>query len=307
MSHIPSRRRFLGNLGAASIASLLPQWSAAASRPAAAFHRVLTCNIRVALPEDETKGQGWPQRKNNCLKIIKDQRPDIVGFQEVLKVQAEDIRKAFPKHSLFGFDGPEMDAHTEGYHGIAKNPILFSNERYELTGGGVYWLSETPLAAGSMSWGTARARHANWVRLRERKTGRELRVINVHLDHVSAEAKLQQAKMLVAESAQYQNDFPQILTGDFNSKATSNVFEPVRSGGWADTYSAVHGDKPVGFTAHAFEGEQYAKGKPDGRIDFIFSKGPVTALASHIIKDKINGQYPSDHFFISADVDIRTQ
>ncbi|MCH5686767.1 hypothetical protein LWM68_22410 [Niabella sp. W65] len=43
-----------------------------------------------------------------------------MGFQEVLKVQAEDIRKAFPHFNLFGFEGPEMDAHPTGYHGIAK-------------------------------------------------------------------------------------------------------------------------------------------------------------------------------------------
>ncbi|MGN6511191.1 MAG: endonuclease/exonuclease/phosphatase family protein [Chitinophaga sp.] len=304
MSDTQSRRRFLGNLGAASIASLLPQLPAAASATAAASHRVLSCNIRVALPDDEAKGLGWPQRKKLCLKVIKAQKPDIVGFQEVLKEQAEDIRSAFPGYTLFGFDGPEMDAHKEGYHGIAKNPILFSNERYILLGGGCYWLSETPLVAGSMAWGTARARHVNWVRLREKRTGKELRVVNVHLDHVSAEAKLQQAKMLVEESAQYQPDFPQILTGDFNSRASSKVFEPVKNGGWADTYTVVHGEGPVSFTAHAFEGEKYAKGKPDGKIDFIFGKGPVKATASHIIKDQENGRYPSDHFFLSADVTI---
>ncbi|GEP96418.1 endonuclease/exonuclease/phosphatase family protein [Chitinophaga cymbidii] len=298
------RRGFIKGLGAASLLPFLPElaWSAAPAVPAS--HRVLSCNIRVALPEDEVKGVGWPDRKEMCIKIIKEQRPDIVCFQEVLKVQAEDIRKAFPKHCLFGFDGPEMDAHLAGYHGIAKNPVLFSTERYELLAGGCYWLSETPLVAGSMSWGTARARHANWIRLRERKTGKEFRVINLHLDHVSAEAKLQQAKMVVEECNQYQPDFPQLLAGDFNSRASGRVFEPVRAAAWTDSYAAVHGDKDPGYTAHAFEGANYAKGINKGKIDFIFYKGPVKALAGRIIKDTVNGKYPSDHYFLSADLAI---
>ncbi len=34
-----------------------------------------------------------------------------------------------------------------------KIPILFSKDNYELLTGGTYWLSETPLVAGSKSWG----------------------------------------------------------------------------------------------------------------------------------------------------------
>ncbi|MCH5720020.1 endonuclease/exonuclease/phosphatase family protein [Niabella hibiscisoli] len=96
MSH--TRRKFIQQLGAATVsASLLPYSSPATSiRLKQGFHRVLSCNIRVALPEDEAKGEGWPQRKDICIEVIKNQQPDIVGFQEVLKVQAEDIRKAFP-------------------------------------------------------------------------------------------------------------------------------------------------------------------------------------------------------------------
>src|SRR5690606_21844532 len=117
-----SRRKFLQQLGlgfAAVSASPYTGFSAEAIATRS-FHRVLSCNIRVALPEDEAKGVGWKQRKDICLQIIKNHQPDIVGFQEVLKVQADDIRKAFPDYQLLGFDGPEMDAHPAGYHGIAK-------------------------------------------------------------------------------------------------------------------------------------------------------------------------------------------
>lgn len=300
MSH--SRRNFLKSVSAAAILPALPVLGAdtpGAAKPAA--HRVMSCNIRVALDEDEAKGLGWSTRKDICLKIIKSKKADIICLQEVLKSQADDLRKYFPSYQLFGFDGPEMDPHPTGYFGIAKNPIMFSKDRYELLTAGTYWLSETPLVAGSKSWDTARARHANWVRLKEKSTGKEFRIVNLHLDHVSAEAKIRQAKMVVDESAQYQPEYIQLLAGDFNSKYDSNVFTSVRNGGWKESYETVHGAGEAGFTTHEFQGEKYEKGPSKGRIDFIWYKGGIKPVDSAIVKDAINGKYPSDHFFIHSD------
>jgi endonuclease/exonuclease/phosphatase family metal-dependent hydrolase len=303
-----TRRNFIKNLGATALLPLLPTLSRAeeGSTPAlsTAAHRVLSCNIRVALPEDEAKGVGWPQRKELCIEVIKRYKPHIICLQEVLKVQAEDFKKAFPKFSLLGFDGPEMDAHPVGYHGIAKNPVLFDTRRYELLAAGTYWLSETPLLGGSKSWDTARARHANWVRLKEKRTAKELRVVNLHLDHISDEARVQQARLVAEEASQYPSGFPQILAGDFNAGVGSRVLQPVQAGGWADSYAAVHGAADPGFTAHGFQGAANAKGSTKKKIDFIFTKGEVKALSSFIIRDEEKGRYPSDHYFLSADLEI---
>ncbi|MET0465695.1 MAG: endonuclease/exonuclease/phosphatase family protein [Chitinophagaceae bacterium] len=301
-----SRRNFLKGLGAAALLPALPGFSKelVADHAAAGPHRILSCNIRVALDEDEAKGLGWSSRKDICLKVIKNHKPDIICLQEVLKIQADDCRKFFSSYQLIGFDGPEMDAHTTGYHGIAKNPILFSKDRYELLTAGTYWLSETPLVAGSKSWDTARARHANWVRIREKKTGKEFRVVNLHLDHISAEAKIQQAKMVVDESAQYLPDYTQILTGDFNSRFDSNVFTSVRDGGWNESYETIHGKKEAGHTGHEFQGVKYDKASSKGRIDYIWYRGKVKPVDALIIKDEVNGKYPSDHFFLQADLVI---
>jgi endonuclease/exonuclease/phosphatase family metal-dependent hydrolase len=301
-----SRRRFLKGLGATALLPLLPSFAEGQHYPRrdASRHRVLCCNIRVALPEDEAKGVGWPQRRALCLEVIGRQQPDIICLQEVLKAQAEDFKKAFPRYQLLGFDGPEMDAHPEGYHGIAKNPILFHTRRYELVAAGGYWLSETPLVAGSLSWDTARARHVNWVRLKDRQSHREFRVLNLHLDHVSAAAKVKGAALVAEESSQYLVAFPQILAGDFNSRAGSPVFETLKAGGWRDSYAAVHGDADPGYTAHEFHGADYPKGATKGKIDFILCKGPVKPLASTILKDQVKGRYPSDHYFLSADLQL---
>lgn len=265
---------------------------------------VLCCNIRVALDEDEKKGFGWNSRKEACIQIIKSQHPDVIGFQEVLKVQFEDLKNGLKDYHGVNFDGPEMDAHKEGYHGIAKNPIFYSKKRFDLIAAGSYWLSETPLVAGSMSWGTARARNMSWVRLYDKISKKEFRFISLHLDHVNNEAKLAQINMVLEESAQYPADFPQILVGDFNAKESSKIIQKVLQSGWKDSFVEANGDLNPGATVHSFKGLDDPKKEQRNKIDFIFTKANIKSVSSKVIRDQYKGVLPSDHYFLSASLEI---
>jgi endonuclease/exonuclease/phosphatase family metal-dependent hydrolase len=306
-----SRRRFLHRLaGAATVPALArfaPSPGAAASpAPAPAAHTVLTCNIRVDLPEDAASGNGWQARRELCIDVIRRQRPDLIGLQEVLRGQIEDLERAFPDFGSFGFAGPEMDARREGYHGIAKNPILYSKKRYDLVTAGGFWLSETPHLPGSLSWESGRARHVNWVRLRERTTGREFRFLNTHLDHVTQRAREEQIKLILAEAAVYAAEFPQIFTGDFNAGADNPVLQLCLDAGWTNTQRAAPGPVDHSLTVHAFQGPAYkpksATGAKKGPIDFILTRGPITTKAWRIIRDSRAGRFPSDHYFVGAEI-----
>lgn len=302
-----SRRRFLHRLaGAAALPALTRTLPATAPVPAAPAHTVLTCNIRVDLPEDDASGNGWKARRELCCAVIGRQRPDVIGFQEVLRGQMEDLERAFPDFGSFGFAGPEMDARREGYHGIAKNPILYSKQRYDLVSAGGFWLSETPHLPGSLSWESGRARHVNWVRLRERATGREFRLLNTHLDHVTQRAREEQIKLILAEAAVYAPDFPQVLTGDFNAGADNPVLQLCLDAGWTSTQRAAPGPRDEGLTVHGFLGPAYkpktAAGARKGPIDFILTRGPVTTKSWRIIRDSRDGRFPSDHYFVAAEV-----
>jgi len=271
-------------------------------------HKILSCNIRVALLSDEEKGVGWNSRKEICVKVIKSRNPDIICLQEVIRVQAEDMQRSFPGFTLFGFKGPEMDKYSNGYYGIAKNVILFSEDKYELVSAGCYWLSKTPVIGGSMSWETKRARHLNWVRLKDNNTKKEFRILNTHLDHFSQNAREKQIEMIMDESSQYTKDFPQLLAGDFNEDSTNDVIKMIKRKGWTDTYTAIHNSSDPGFTYHGFIGPDFPKNypevKPKNKIDFIFSHGKVEIENAHIIKDNVNSIYPSDHYFISCEFEL---
>ncbi|MCH5173177.1 MAG: endonuclease/exonuclease/phosphatase family protein [Bacteroidales bacterium] len=269
-------------------------WSIASSQ---STHNVMTCNIRITgLDADEVDGRRWDDRKDVCLKVIKSRKPDIICMQEVIYESYGYMKKKLSDYMAFGFEGPEMDPWTDGYHLIGKNVIFFSRKRYELVAAGSYWLSETPLIGGSISWESSRARQCNWVRLRDRKTGREFRVLDTHLDHINSLAKTRQAEVIAGEAAQYAADFPQLLFGDFNTGIKDEPYAIFTAAGWQDAYEMVHGHEETGFTAHGWRLD-----RPKGRrIDFIYTRGGVEALEAEIVKDAPGGIYPSDHYFVYA-------
>ncbi len=148
----------------------------------------------------------------------------------------------------------------------------------------------------------------NWVQLKERGSGREFRLWNTHLDHIGQVAREKGAELIVQASAALPKAFPQLLTGDFNAHAANPAIKRVAAGGWTDTYSAVHGPADPGFTAHGFLGPRHAEKLPNGkrgaRIDWIWCRGAVKPLAAEVIREGRNGRYPSDHYFVSAEVNL---
>ena len=301
------RRTFIKNLGlAASLPWLGRAAFAAADDPAKsnAALTVLSCNIRVALPEDEATGNGWHTRRELCLEVIRAQKPDVICLQEVLREQMEDLERGLTEFASFGFEGPEMDPRKVGYQGIAKNPIFYVRARYDFVSAGGFWLSETPHLPGSLSWESARARHVNWVRLRDRASGRQFRVLSTHLDHKSQHAREEQMKLILAEAALYPAEFPQVLAGDLNAGAANPVLKLVLDAGWTNTRTAAPGPRDEGNTTHDFLGPKFVPkteaARKRGPIDFILTHGPISTREWKIVRDSRNGRYPSDHYFLSA-------
>jgi len=262
--------------------------------------KILSSNIRRNMPEDEASGNGWDARKDLCAEVIGAQRADVICFQECVNAQFMDLRSRLPEFDSFGLANP-----GEVYN--PANAILFARTRFEMVSAGGFWLSETPHVAGSKSWDSAGARFVNWAHLKDRDSGREFRVWNGHLDHISQVAREKQAALIVEAGGVFPEDFPQLLTGDFNADATNPAIEVVKAGGWLDTY-AVNGPDDPGFTFHAFFGPRFLAEKPNARIkgkmDFIFARGPIKPLAAEIIRDSRDGRYPSDHYFVSAEVTL---
>jgi endonuclease/exonuclease/phosphatase family metal-dependent hydrolase len=297
------RRRFLKHVGLAAALPWLGRSAfAAPAAPAQAnptSHKILSCNIRADTPTDAQTGDGWADRKELCADVMRAQRADVICLQECQQVHLKHLKLRLPEFDTFALSNPGPTAHP-------VNTVLFSRARYEMLSAGGFWLSEKPHVAGSKSWDAAYSRLVNWVQLRERASGKELRVWNTHLDHLGQVAREKQAEMIVQASAVFPPALPQLLTGDFNCDASNPAVKRVAAAGWADTYAAVHGAEDPGFTYHEFLGSRFGEQTPKeqlpGKIDYIWCRGPLKVLAAEVIRDSRNGHYPSDHYFLSAAV-----
>lgn len=143
-------------------------------------------------------------RRDACLKAIRMYRPDVICMQEVIYDSYNYFKEKFSDYVAYGFAGPEMDPYTEGYHFIGKNVIFFSKKRYEFVSSGLLLAVGNPACRRAAVRGTRCApATATGLRLRDRKSGAEFRVLDIHLDHKSDDARREQMKMIVGECAQY--------------------------------------------------------------------------------------------------------
>lgn len=317
-----NRRRFLKQAGLAAAGTMLADLSRAHESASAASTsgnslRILCANIRWDAPTDYKTGDGWTQRKNLCVEILKSRSPDILCLQECKPGQGVDLKAMLPEfasYALLGRDATGLDP---------LNIIFFSRERFELVSASGYWMSPTPQVPGSRFPDCKNARNVNWVRLKDRRSGRDFRVVNTHLaPGLQEPARFKGAEMIVRDAAAYPKDYPQVLTGDMNSEPQSRAIKAFKDGGWTDTYLSVHGnDDPLpswhGYLGPDFSnaeirvqklGKKYADlktayaGRLQHKIDWIFTRGALRASAAEIVQDGRDGKYPSDHYFLLAEV-----
>ena len=253
--------------------------------------RILSCNVRYSGAKDGHNH--WQYRRQLCLDVMRAQEAAIICCQEVEADQFADLHAGLPEFEWFGMaDEP---------HALSPvNAIFYRRDVFQRVSAGGYWLSQTPHVAGSQSWDSDCVRLCNWLRLVDVASGKELRVVNTHLDHISQLARENQARLINEDAAAYDVTYPQVLSGDMNCDAANAAIVAFKEAGWVDTYEAVHGTDSPGNTFHRFLGPDF--GVDSGQIDWIFTHGSIRCTAATIITTSANGCYPSDHFFVSADI-----
>ncbi len=250
--------------------------------------RVMTANVRNADRPDD--GHSWERRKAACARVIASTEPDVLGLQEAMLEQVEAIAAALPEHRWYGL------RQAPGEH--PRNAVLV-HRALEVVDRGGYWLSPTPHVPGSFGWDAAYPRHANWIVLQD-ALGSQWRVINTHLDHKGERARANAVRLLAEDGAAWPAETPQLLMGDFNTGAGTEPIAALVDAGWRDTWAAAHPHDPdPGPTRHGF-GVPGA-GHPE-RIDWILARGPSTVRASDLVRERPGEVWPSDHFFLWADV-----
>lgn len=254
---------------------------------------VMTFNMRYDNPED---GQNnWRFRRERIAGVIKAQEVDVLGTQELLSNQFNDLNGL-----LTGYQGVGV-GRLDGAESGEYCAVFFRKDRFTLLDSGTFWLSETPEVVGSLGWDGACERIATWVVLRDRD-GRELFFIDTHLDHVGQVARDEGVSLLMKRIETLSGGRPVILTGDFNSEPGSSVVAHVQKDGVLRDAKAIAAQRSGTDWSFSDFGQIPEAERP--LLDYIFVSGDIEAVRYEVLPDTFDGGYVSDHAPVMAVVKI---
>ena len=254
---------------------------------------VMTFNMRYDNPEDGA--DNWRFRRERVAGVIKAQEVDVLGTQELLSNQFNDLSGL-----LTGYQGVGV-GRLDGVESGEYCAVFFRKDRFTLLDSGTFWLSETPEVVGSLGWDGACERIATWVVLRDRD-GRELFFIDTHLDHVGQVARDEGVSLLMKRIETLSGGRPVILTGDFNSEPGSSVVAHVQKDGVLRDAKAIAAQRSGTDWSFSDFGQIPEAERP--LLDYIFVSGDIEAVRYEVLPDTFDGGYVSDHAPVMAVVKI---
>ena len=268
---------------------------------------VLTFNIRYGTANDGENH--WDNRRDMVLDVLQNHAPDVVGLQEALRFQLDQIRAALPEFAEVGVG--RDDGNTAGEYAA----LLYRRDRFALLDSGTFWLSDTPNVPASKHWGNSITRICTWARLIDRHTAQPFYLFNTHLDHRSQPSRVQSAALITQRILAREHPDPFILTGDFNTAEDNVVIQYLKgqtdlTGNHQgtltplpllDTFRVLHPDAQNVATSGGFQVRTPPRGS---KIDYIFTPSTNRVLQANIIHDQKNNRYPSDHRPVSAHIQL---
>jgi endonuclease/exonuclease/phosphatase family metal-dependent hydrolase len=256
--------------------------------------RVVTWNIHCGQDEGGTWEQfDWPARKHALRAAIGLAQPDILCVQEARSAQVAFLEETLPGHDRVGV------GRDDGRSGGEHCAVYFGRQRFEKLSGGTFWLEEPtdqPRAGSAALLGLDVKRICTWIRLRDRDSGRTIRLYNAH-PYLTESPRMVSAKIILAQIAAADPADAVILTADFNSAPDTPSRRIFRDVGLID--SADRAGKPAGKpTFH------YGYGIGLWCIDGILVDSHWR-VQDHVVLDmKPHNTYPSDHFGLLADLEL---
>lgn len=246
---------------------------------------VLSFNIRYDNPDDSLNN--WKYRKEFASEMIRFYGADMIGAQEVLKNQLDDMVNALPGFSVIGVG--RLDGKEDGEF----SPVFYNSTRFSVVKSGHFWLSDTPDIPGSKGWDAACERIVTWAVFKENTSGRTFAFYNTHFDHVGDTAQRKSAGMLLAHIRENVNGIPVILTGDFNVTPDSEAVGTLLSENLlveAGKISEINYGPE--WTFHDF-GRIPLKERV--KIDYVFVSNAIQAESYATISEQKDSVYLSDH------------
>lgn len=247
---------------------------------------VMSFNIRC-INTNDTGIKDYKVRMPYIRKVLEDENPDVIGFQEVKVPQFKYLVKILKNYE---YEYQKRDDRKEG----EANPVFFKKNRFFCDAKKTFWLSDN-YEVMSNTFGGKCYRICSYVHLKDQKTDKGFYVFNTHLDHVGQIARVKGVQTIkkVIKELNVGNDH-HLIIGDMNdyygSKPITELFL-----NYKDASKFNHKENETTFHNYGTENK---------KIDYIALSKNITQLDYKTITTKFGDIFPSDHYPIEAVIKI---
>lgn len=244
-----------------------------------------------------SEDNNWGVRKARLWTSIRNCNFDIFGLQEVSSEAQVDLMEEFEGTYGMYFFSP----YSEDGQGDKAQGVMYKSDVFDMVEAHNFWIGPDPLVMSKSDVGSK----GNYNRggfcciLTHKETGLRLFFMNTH-GCLNEDAKVQYAGVFEQMERKYNLDgLPSVFVGDFNIMPDHQMYDVITEY-WTDAFSSSPVKEGIENTFNAWK-------EPEGnrRIDFIFHRGDATPLLYCCDNALYEGMYPSDHFPLYTDFEIK--
>ena len=248
----------------------------------------MSFNVRYATADDGANA--WPLRQGLVYDAIARRAPDVLGVQEALASQVDDLLVHLPGYAYVGV------GRDDGKRAGEFAAVFYKRDKFQVVESETFWLSDTPDVPGSKSWGNTVVRVCTRVRLRT-ADGLVFDAFNAHYDHESQPSRERSSALVL--SRVLAAGVPAVLMGDLNAGETNAAVASLKEGGLVDTLRVLKPDEKDVGTFNGFD----PKGTKGEKIDYVFTTPGWKVLDAGIDRSTFDARCPSDHWPVWAVVE----
>jgi endonuclease/exonuclease/phosphatase family metal-dependent hydrolase len=261
--------------------------------------RVATWNVHYIDARSQEGRWGlarWERRKQPLSGTFARLDADIIAFQEMETFEGgDDDTVNLARDWLLG-NHPDYAAAAVGdwRRFPSTQPIFYRKAGFDLVEQGWFFFSETPEVIYSRTFDGSYPAFASWAVFRQRRTGQDIRVVNVHLDYSSRENRRRSVALLAARVADWTAAGDRVaLLADLNALSGSALHDSLEQAGlrFVDVPGAsFHFDRGL----HLF-----------GAIDHIGLGGGLAPIGpAQVVRSVRGDSWPSDHHPVVLDLRV---
>ncbi|HKZ65668.1 MAG TPA: endonuclease/exonuclease/phosphatase family protein [Chitinophagaceae bacterium] len=252
-----------------------------------------TFNLRYDNPRDS--GNLWKDRSPVAAALIRFHQFDIVGTQEGLRNQLDDLQKSLPEYAWYGI------GRDNGQNKGEYSAIFYKKEKFNVIDSGDFWLSEHPERPG-FGWDARNNRICSWIKLKEKSSKKSFYIFNVHYDHRGLIARKESSKLIMQKIQSIAGNQPVLLTGDFNGNHQSEWYTFINNSNLLkDALLQVNNPYINNGSFNSFQ----SNNPSNDIIDHIFISKDFRVKRYGILTDTYHGRFPSDHYPVLAELVLK--